>query len=137
GSVPQGRMIRRGTAQPGDLIYVSGTLGDAAIGLRAGASASPGLTDDDRAYLENRYLRPQPRIALRDALLGHARAAMDISDGLAKDLGRLCSASQVGAEILLASLPLSGSARHAIELHPELAQMPLTGGDDYEILAAI
>lgn len=138
GSVPQGCMIRRGTARPGDLIYVSGTLGDAAIGLRVSASAPvTGLADDDRAFLEKRYLRPQPRVALRNALLAHARAAMDISDGLAKDLGRLCNASQLGAEILSASLPLSDPARRAIELHPELANLPLAGGDDYEILAAI
>src|SRR5690606_25226485 len=88
GSVPTGRMVRRGTARAGDLVYVSGTLGDAAIGLQIHAGPVR-LPEPDRSYLERRYLRPEPRLGLRDALLGHAHAAMDISDGLVKDLGRL------------------------------------------------
>lgn len=137
GSVPRGRMVRRGTARAGDFLYVSGTLGDSAIGLRLSAGAPENLAVSDRAFLERRYLRPEPRIGLRDALLGYAQAAMDISDGLAKDLGRLCRASNLSAEVYSASLPLSDAARRAIALHPELADFPLTGGDDYEILAAV
>lgn len=133
GSVPSGRMVRRGTAQAGDFVYVSGTLGDSAIGL----SIPAGLTAADRAYLEKRYLRPEPRLALRDALLGYANAAMDISDGLVKDLGRLCRASGLAAEIEAALVPVSEAARRAIELQAELRLLPLTGGDDYEILAAV
>jgi len=133
GSVPSGRMVRRGTAKAGDLVYVSGTLGDSAIGLRVPDQ----IAVADRAYLEKRYLRPAPRLALRDALLDHANAAMDISDGLVKDLGRLCRASGLAAEIHAEAVPLSEAARRAIDLQPELRPFPLAGGDDYEILTSI
>lgn len=140
GSVPAGRMVRRGTARAGDLVYVSGTLGDSAIGLRlhAGpASTTTQLSETDRTHLEQRYLRPEPRLGMRDALLGHAHAAMDISDGLVKDLKRLCRASQLAATVHVEKLPISGPARRAIQLLPELGELPLTGGDDYEVLATI
>src|SRR5690606_38290479 len=141
GSVPTGRMVRRGTARPGDLVYVSGTLGDAAIGLQLHA-AGPGslatqLPEADRAFLEQRYLRPAPRLELRDALLGHAHAAMGISDGLLKDLGRLARASKLGATVHVDKLPVSGPARRAIAHKPDLGDLRLAGGDDYEILAAV
>lgn len=141
GSVPTGRMVRRGTARVGDLVYVSGTLGDSAIGLRihsqSANSVAAQLAAADKTFLEQRYLRPEPRLALRDALLCHARAAMDISDGLVKDLGRLCRASRVAATIHAEALPISEPARRAIALQPELSELPLTGGDDYEILATV
>lgn len=140
GDVPAGRMVRRGTAQAGDLVYVSGTLGDAAIGLQIHAGPAPlaaRLTEADRAFLEQRYLRPEPRLGLRDALLGHAHAAMDISDGLVKDLGRLCRASKLAATVHADKLPVSEPARRAIAEQPQYGELPLTGGDDYEILAAV
>lgn len=133
GSVPSGRMVRRGTAKAGDLVYVSGSLGDSAIGLKV----PPGLPPADSSFLEQRYLRPEPRVELRDALLDHATAAMDISDGLVKDLGRLCRASALAAEVRADAVPLSAAARRAVELRPELRELPLTGGDDYEVLAAV
>ena len=133
GSVPSGRMVRRGTAKAGDLVYVSGTLGDSAIGLRVPDQ----IAAADKAYLEKRYLRPAPRLALRDALLGYANAAMDISDGQVKDLGRLCRASGLAAEIHAEAVPLSEAARRAIDLQAELRLFPLAGGDDYEILTSI
>lgn len=138
GSVPTGAMVRRGTAKAGDLLYVSGTLGDSALGLQLrSGTISAAVTASDRDFLEARYLRPEPRLGLRDALLGHASAAMDLSDGLVKDLGRLCRASGVGAEVEAARLPLSDPARRLIGQRPELGQLPLTGGDDYEILASV
>lgn len=142
GSVPTGRMVRRGTARPGDFLYVTGTLGDAALGLQlrsaAGAAAtSQAIASEDRSFLEQRYLRPEPRIGMRHALLDYARAAMDLSDGLVKDLGRLCRASGVAAAVGAARLPLSAPARRLIDLRPEFGELPLTGGDDYEILASV
>ncbi len=142
GSVPTGRMVRRGTARPGDFLYITGTLGDAALGLQlrstAGSSTSaPALTQPDRSFLEQRYLRPEPRIGMRDALRNHARAAMDVSDGLVKDLGRLCRAAGVAAEVEADRLPLSAPARRLIDLRPEFGELPLAGGDDYEILASV
>ncbi|MCL4765281.1 MAG: thiamine-phosphate kinase [Hyphomicrobiaceae bacterium] len=137
GSVPSGRMVLRGTARPDDLLYITGTLGDSALGLHLLSDAGLAIASLDRAFLQQRYLRPEPRIGMRDALLARARAAMDISDGLVKDLGRLCRASAVAAEVHAGSVPVSQPAQRLIESEPELRHLPLTGGDDYEILACI
>jgi thiamine-monophosphate kinase len=141
GSVARGRMVQRGTAMPDDLLFVSGTLGDAALGLMlrkdAKLAACWGLSPEEDAHLRQRYLRPEPRLALVPALRAHASAAMDISDGLAKDLGRLCAASGCGAQVRFADLPLSGAAAKAIAADPTLCQQMVAGGDDYEILAAV
>jgi thiamine-monophosphate kinase len=138
GTVPSGRMVRRGTAQAGDLLYVSGTLGDAALGLqlRSGRVRQQERMAEQE-WLEGRYLRPQPRTALRDALLSYAHAAMDISDGLAKDLDRLARASGLGAEIDADQVPVSKAAGMVLSQDSELRIIALTGGDDYEILAAV
>jgi thiamine-monophosphate kinase len=141
GRVPQGRMVRRNTARPGDAVLVSGTLGDAALGLllRRNARLAPtwGLSEADADHLRRRYLRPQPRLGLADALREHATAAMDISDGLAKDLGRMCAASGCGAKVRLADLPLSAAAGKALAADPRLMLSIAAGGDDYEVLAAV
>jgi thiamine-monophosphate kinase len=141
GSVAAGRMVRRGGARAGDSLYVSGTIGDAALGLalRLGdaAAASWPLAPAARASLIDRYLRPQPRLALREALLDCASAAMDISDGLAIDCDRMCAASGVAAEIEVARVPVSAAAQGVLSAAPQLIEAILTGGDDYEILAAI
>ncbi|HRD78527.1 MAG TPA: AIR synthase-related protein, partial [Hyphomicrobiaceae bacterium] len=103
------RMVRRTSARPGDVILVSGTLGDSAAGLGVLGGAAEGLDEVERAALVQRYHRPMPRLGLRTAL-AHASAAMDISDGLAKDLARMCRASgEIGARIEAARLPLSPS----------------------------
>lgn len=141
GRVPAGRMVRRGSARPGDLLYVTGSLGDAALGLQIRsqsrvARAWP-LAAEERDFLMRRYLRPKPHLGMRDVLLGHAQAAMDISDGLVKDLHRLCRASAVAAEVRVEQLPLSLPARKVIDACPQWAEAPLAGGDDYEILAAV
>lgn len=138
GSVPAGRMVLRSGAKPGDLVLVSGTIGDGALGLKAHGRDRPAwvatLSEPDRAFLADRYLHPQPRLALAAALQLHASAAMDISDGLVGDLAKLAAASKVGAEIDLDAVPLSGPARKAIMADPALAELAWTGGDDYEIL---
>ena len=125
GTVAPGQALRRGGARPGDELWVSGTIGDGALGLRA----ARGEIED--AYLVDRYRLPQPRLALGRALRGVASACIDVSDGLVQDGGHLCRASGCGAVLEAALVPLSPSARHA-----PLRQL-LTGGDDYELLFAI
>lgn len=140
GQVPAGRMVRRATAMAGDRLYVSGTLGDAALGLellRVPNGPLGTLDDAAKAHLIDRYRRPVPRLGLRDALRAEARAAMDISDGLAKDLGRMCRASGVGARVELAALPLSAAAASALRVAPHLDRAIVSAGDDYEVLAAV
>lgn len=141
GAVPTGRMVRRAAARAGDVLYVSGTLGDAALGLALrldpeGALAR-GLDPAERGHLARRYLLPEPRLALAPAVLTHARAAMDLSDGLGLDLARMCRGSGVGAEVELERLPLSAAAARALVLEPDRRGAILGGGDDYEILAAV
>lgn len=141
GGVPSGRMVRRGGARPGDLLFVTGTIGDAALGLklRRGDADAQGWPLDEAAcrYLIGRYLRPEPRLGLREALLAHASAAMDISDGLVIDCGRMCAASRVGGSIEAGQVPLSTPARTLISADAGAFERVMTGGDDYEILAAI
>ena len=141
GAVPTGRMVRRAAARPGDRLYVSGTLGDAALGLlsrTAPARAAAWELDPDRAaHLARRYLLPEPRSALAPAVLAHAGAAMDISDGLGLDLARMCRAAGVAAEVEVDALPLSPAAAAALAADPKVIEAVLGGGDDYEILAAV
>jgi thiamine-monophosphate kinase len=141
GTVPQGGMVRRGTARAGDGLFVSGTLGDAALGLRLSKdptrAAAWRLSADMVEHLIGRYRRPQPRLALGSALRAYASAAMDLSDGLAKDLGRMCEASGCGAQVQLADIPLSASAAHVVAAEAGQYAAVLAGGDDYEVLASI
>ncbi len=138
GTVPHGRMVRRSTAKVGDCVVVTGTIGDAALGVKvrgdAGLSVHWRLTPAMAAHLEQRYLLPQPRNALAEAVLQHAAAAMDVSDGLVGDLAKLCRASAVAAEIDVARVPLSDAAQAAVAADPAMLETVLTGGDDYEIL---
>jgi thiamine-monophosphate kinase len=141
GAVPHGRIVRRSTAKPGDIIVVTGTIGDAALGVKLRRTKSLAktwrLTRAMARHLEERYLLPQPRNALAAAVLRYASAAMDVSDGLAGDLAKLCRASVVAAEVDVASVPLSIAARAAIAAKPKLLERVLTGGDDYEIVLAL
>ena len=141
GTVASHRMVRRGTAQPGDVLFVSGTLGDACLGLalrKDGTLAGRwGLAPDEVEHLIHRFLRPQPRLALASALRAHAAAAMDVSDGLAKDLARMCGASGCAGSVRLADVPLSPPAAKALAADPALAVQTVTAGDDYEVLAAV
>ena len=141
GAVPQGRMVRRAGAQAGDRVVVTGTIGDAALGLRlrrdTSAAGRWALTPEQRNHLEARYLVPEPRTAIAEILRAHASAAMDVSDGLAGDLAKLCRASSVAAEIAVARVPLSDGARAALAEEPALIETILTGGDDYEVVACV
>ncbi len=140
GLVPAGGMVPRGGVAAGDLIYVSGTIGDAALGLvlrRGGASWAGALSGAARAFLEERYLLPQPRLALGEALRRFAHAAMDVSDGLAGDLAKMLRLTGMTAEVAVADVPLSEAGRAALAREPELVETLLCGGDDYEILCAV
>lgn len=141
GEVPAGRMVRRGSARAGDVLFVTGTLGAGALGLQVrqhpDLASQLGLSETDTAEIVARSLRPQPRLTMREALLAHARAAMDLSDGLAKDLGRLCRASGCGAEVDLAKLPLPAAVAQAIHRDAGYWQAAVATGDDYEVLAAV
>jgi thiamine-monophosphate kinase len=139
GTVPAGRAMRRATAQPGDLLFVSGTLGDAALGLRAVRGDLPGLPAAARDFLIDRYRLPQPRLALGGALLesGLATAAIDVSDGLVADVGHVAQASGLAARIEAAAVPLSPAAQAVLDDAPALRAAVLTGGDDYELAFAV
>jgi thiamine-monophosphate kinase len=134
GKVPAGRAVLRSGAQAGDLVFVSGTLGDGALGLAALRGGLDPLAPAHRAFLADRYRLPQPRLSLGRRLVGIAHAMMDISDGLVADLGHICAASGVGAEVEAARLPLSAAARAAIAADPARLMAALSGGDDYELL---
>jgi thiamine-monophosphate kinase len=141
GAVPRGKMLRRAGAQPGDRLVVTGTIGDAAIGLALRGDPAVNhrweLTEHQRNALERRYLVPEPRTAIAELLRDHASAAMDISDGLAGDLAKLCRASGVTATIEASRVPLSEPARAALVREGALIETILTGGDDYEVLASV
>lgn len=134
GHVSRGGGLRRSGACPGDRVFVSGTIGDGALGLKSITGKLPGLGKDDRAYLERRFRLPEPRVALGQRLQGLASAAIDVSDGLAGDLGHICVASGVGAVLEVARVPMSVAARHAVESDPLLMEAVIAGGDDYELL---
>jgi thiamine-monophosphate kinase len=141
GAVPSGAMVRRSTAKADDVVVVSGTIGDAALGLLLRGELSLAerwqLSAASWNHLRQRYLLPQPRNALAEAVLRHASAAMDVSDGLAGDLDKLCRASGVAGEIDVESVPLSDAARSALAADPKLIETVLTGGDDYEIVLTV
>jgi thiamine-monophosphate kinase len=141
GAVAHGRMVRRAGAAVGERVLVTGTIGDAALGLalrRAPEMAERwGLARHQQNRLKARYLVPQPRNAIAEMLAAHCSAAMDVSDGLAGDLAKLCRASLVAAEIEIDRVPLSDAARAAVANEPALIEAILTGGDDYEILASV
>jgi thiamine-monophosphate kinase len=141
GLVPHGTMVRRKGARAGDAVVVTGTIGDAALGLRLkqqpDRAARWGLEPALRQHLLDRYLVPEPRNTIAVPLRAHASAAMDVSDGLVGDLAKLCRASGVAAEIAVAKVPLSDAARRAVAAEPELIEMVLTGGDDYEVMCTL
>jgi thiamine-monophosphate kinase len=134
GAVPAGARLLRAAAQAGDAVFVSGTIGDAALGLMALRGALAGLAPDAGSFLCERYRLPQPRLALGQRLRGLVHATMDISDGLIGDLAHIAEASGVAATIEAAAVPLSPAARTALAEDPRLIERVLAGGDDYELL---
>lgn len=136
GRVEEGRELRRSGARSGDVIYVSGTIGDAALGLKALNGELSGLDDGFSEELADRYFRPQPRVELGRRLVGLAHAVIDISDGLVADLRHICEASGVAAILAAKDIPLSAAGRAALVGAPELISSVLGGGDDYELLFA-
>ncbi len=130
GRVETGRALRRSGARPGDRVYVSGTIGDGALGLSVLNGA---VADDENGTLAGRYLLPQPRLGLGRALLGRASAALDISDGLVADLGHVAETSCVRIVIEGERVPMSPAAKAAVSADSRLAEAILTGGDDYEL----
>ncbi|MFT0892200.1 thiamine-phosphate kinase [Pseudochelatococcus sp. G4_1912] len=155
GRVPAGYLVRRTGAKPGDILAVTGTIGDSTLGLQLrleeqqasnGASSINGakplllrdeLTPGEQAFLAQRYLLPEPRNAVAHALREHANGAMDVSDGLIGDARKFLKASGVSGSIDLEKVPLSSAVKAAIDLAPELMTAAVTGGDDYEILCTV
>src|SRR5712671_5227918 len=141
GRVPAGKMVHRSGARPGDRVVVTGTIGDAALGLDIlkGGVGAGALAGDARAraMLIGRYRVPQPRTALAGAVRDHAHAAMDVSDGLAGDLAKLCAASGVSAAIDAPGIPLSPAAAELVARGAVDLETLVSAGDDYEILCAI
>ena len=131
GDVAGGQMVKRSGAKVGDIVYVTGTIGDAALGLIERGKAGSDTAD---AYLLNRYLEPQPRVALGRSIAGLVGAGMDISDGLLADAGHMMTASHCGMKIERDSIPLSLPAKECIEQDASMWQTVLAGGDDYELL---
>jgi thiamine-monophosphate kinase len=141
GSVPVGQMVRRNGAKPGDVLFVTGTIGDAALGLKArveGAFQVPfALSSDHLAFLNDRYQVPRPRNGIASILRTYATAAMDISDGFVGDLTKMLALAGVSADVVLADVPHSVAVRAVIRHDPTLRDIALTGGDDYEVLATV
>ena len=141
GRVPPGKMVHRSGAKPGDRVVVTGTIGDATLGLDIlkGGAATRALAGNAAArdLLVGRYRVPQPRNALAMAVRDHASAAMDVSDGLAGDLAKLCAASGVSAVIDAPSIPLSAPAAALLTSGTVDIERLISAGDDYEILCAI
>jgi thiamine-monophosphate kinase len=130
GACPKGKALTRAGASAGDLLYVSGTLGDARVGLAA-------LSRAPRSYLAQRQKRPAPRIALGLVARRFASAAIDLSDGLGQDLSHLCRASKVGAEVALSRLPVSPALVKATGSREAAWREAAAGGEDYELLLAV
>lgn len=141
GVVLQGQSVRRSGAREGDLVFVTGSIGDAFLGLRL--RRNPGLADAAkldaaaRQYLLERFSRPAPLLATAALVRRYARAAMDVSDGLVKDLSRLAAASQVKAIAHVERVPVSGPAARMVEAAVVARDDLVTGGEDYEVLFTV
>jgi thiamine-monophosphate kinase len=143
GIVPTSALLRRTGARAGDQLYVTGTIGDAALGLRiclnqpVDQSWIAGLSAAAREHLIRRYRVPEPRLGLRHALRQTAHGGMDVSDGFVGDMAKMIRASGISGEIELSKVPLSNAAAEAIAASAPLLDIALTGGDDYELIASV
>ena len=136
GEIAAGEEIRRSGAQPGDLVWVSGSIGDAFLGLGVLRGAHPHLYRQHREYLVGRFRLPEPRTELGPRLCGAAHAMIDVSDGLLADLGHICETSGTAAVVEIARLPLSPAARVIVESSRDILPHLAAAGDDYELLFA-
>lgn len=136
GEVAAGQEIRRSGAQPGNLVWVSGTIGDAFLGLGVLRGTHPDLCQQHREYLIGRFHLPEPRTELGPRLCGIAHSMIDVSDGLLADLGHICETSGTAAVIEMARLPLSAAARAVVESSRDILPRLVAAGDDYELLFA-
>jgi thiamine-monophosphate kinase len=134
GHVPADGVLGRAGGQPGETLWVSGTIGDSALGLDWLSGDMTALAAEDGAWLAARYRVPDPPVALGEALRGLATAGLDVSDGLVADLGHLCRAGGCGAHLQAQAVPVSEAARRCLEADPARLVRVLTGGDDYQLL---
>jgi thiamine-monophosphate kinase len=140
GWIAHGRTVARAGARPGDIVLVSGVIGDGRLGLAALRGELPELEEPRREALAKRYRLPEPRTELARLVREHATASADVSDGLVADLGHITAASGVGADLRLEAMPLSRAAKawltHRVDPAPALGALA-TGGDDYEIVCTV
>ncbi len=136
GEVAHGKTVRRAGAKAGDEVWVSGTIGDAALGLRLLKGEHLGLSEQHAARLIGRFRVPEPRLGLGQAIGRLAHACLDVSDGLVADLGHIAETSAVGIEIDAGAVPFSAAAREAIANGRAKIGDLITGGDDYELAFA-
>ncbi len=134
-------MVMRSTAKAGDNVYVTGSIGDATMGLALRLDPTPSvryqLDAEGKRYLEGKFSRPHPHVGIIAPLRACASAAIDISDGLMKDFARLCRTSGVGGHIAASQVPLSGPARAIIAAGGASLADLMSGGEDYEVLATV
>ena len=134
GEVSVGQALTRAGSKMGDKIFVSGSIGDASLGLRVLHGELDALTEAQASELKTCFLRPRPRIELGQALVGTAHSATDVSDGLVADVGHLCALAGVGAHLSVSLLPLSKATRAVLDMKPNLLPDLLSSGDDYELV---
>jgi len=138
GRAPVGSIVRRAGAKSGDIVFVSGTIGDAGLGLRVRVGTIDAMPAGKSAdHLLDRYLHPQPRVELAPVIRRFATASLDVSDGLVGDFAHICKQSGVGGEIDADSVPLSAAAKALVASDPTALATVLTGGEDFEILATV
>ncbi len=131
-----GHILKRSEAYVGDSIFVSGSIGDAFLGLQ-NMNGSIDVSDNDRKFIESRYWMPTPRTELGQELAAFATSAIDISDGLLAEMNHVCKASSVGAVIQYHALPLSSSAKNILKKYPGLYKAFFSAGDDFELLFTV
>jgi thiamine-monophosphate kinase len=139
GAVPKGQAVRRSSAQPGDQVLVTGTIGDAGLGLKA-RQGGYAPSEADAKFLAQRFTLPEPRCALSGLVRQYAHAAIDVSDGLLADARHIAEASQCTVELNLDAIPLSDPARHWLAQQPDQLQALLelaSSGDDYELVLTV
>lgn len=134
GYVPTGKTILRSGANDGDLVFVTGTIGDSYLGLETLRGNYKDLSQEAKKFVQGRYFIPEPRISVGQELLNIASSATDVSDGLLADLENICNSSGVGAEIILDKIPFSPAAVEASNTDNGFFIKAITGGDDYELL---